>query len=323
MPTSCPNCGTLLESDAVGVCPACHHRLRKMEVEGATEDSRWCESCGSPIPRDANVCPECGMPAKGAFDEETSERFSVRAHTPDAEGEEAREVELKSAIPPAPTEGEARVSTDERRKRERMLLVAALAALLLVGGTTLYIARPWDPYAYRTHATEDADTSMEGFPGEKNHLSSQDLREEEEYKAEVSKNAALLDSVYERLGKLGNDTKQAHNDLVTRLDGGSASGDSEEMSAVFQIQQELNDIKSELEDMDTKDAQQQERSKELTVLMDYLRGAVDVLANAWSALASNNASLSSVSSARGIMNGGVGTRGFDEWYELFSNAYES
>ena len=287
------------------------------------DDSRWCESCGSPIPAGTNVCPECGMPVKGAFDEEVGERFSVRAPLPRQEDKELGDAELKSAIPPSPKEGEALVSVDERRKRERMLLVAALAALLLVGGTTLYIARPWDPNAYRTHATEDADTSMEGFPGEKTHLSSQDLREEEEYKAAVAANEEVLNSTYTRLGELGNQTEQARDDLVARLEKGSTPNDSESMSKVFEMQQELNDIKSQLDGLDIKDSQQQERNKKLLVLVDYLRGAVDVLANAWSALANNDAATSSASYARGIINGGVGKRGFDEWYELFSNAYVS
>lgn len=261
------------------------------------------------------------MPVEGAFDEEQRERFSVRP-TYDAEREEKEpEPELNSAIPPAPEVGDKRVTAEERHRRNRLMIVSALAAILLVGGVTLYITRPWDPDAYKTHATEDADTSMEGFPGEKPHLSSQDLKEEEEYKETLKASENAMNEVHERLGTIAQEAKDSR-DLLVSVGSKPYLFDDGAYEGVAQMQQDLNEAKSKLEGLSLEDAQRVRRD-ELLVLVDYLRGATGVLADAWSAAGQDAGKPDQMVRANAILRGSAGSRGFDEWYELFKNAYAS
>lgn len=323
MSVACPNCGTHIEDPNTEVCPACRHRLGSGPTMDVEEDVRWCESCGSPIPAGNKACPECGMPVEGAFDEEQRERFSVRP-VYDAKKESRQEPELNSAIPPAPETGDKKVSAEERRRRNRLMLVSALAAILLVGGVSLYITRPWDPDAYKTHAMKDADTSMEGFPGEKTHLSSQDLKEEEERKALVSEMESAMNEIYARLETIANEAKESRDLLVSTGSTGSKQYlyDDAAGEQVAQMQRKLDDAKSQLEGLSL-DSAQKERKEKILVLVGYLRGAVDVLANAWSAASQDAGSPDQMVRANAILRGSAGSRGFDEWYELFQNAYAS
>ena len=317
----CPNCGTLIE-DSCPVCPACHHRLDR--GQSSNDDSvRWCESCGSPIPYARDACPECGLPVEGAFDDD-GERFSVEKGSATAESLKEDEAKrLVSAVPPTPKSGESPAASDSGHGRKRLIMASALAALLLVGGTTLYITRPWDPNAYVTHTTVEADTSMEGFPGEKGHLSSQDRIEETRQQAINEQLGETLAKDKERLSAIADSMDACHGDLVEYLDKGQLP-DGRDLDASMQsVGDELSALREEVDKLDIKDAQLADRREKMHVLFEYLAGAKNVLSDAWSAAKRDNGSLAAILEARTALAGGVDSRGYDEWIQLFRNAYAS
>lgn len=315
----CPSCGTLIPDD-VSRCPQCHHHIGAT-IATAEEEQRWCESCGSPIPADMDACPECGMPVDGAFNEAEGERFSVGSVVSEPEPKNAGFV---SAIPPAPKKGQGELPVEERRRHTRLVMLAALAALLVVGGTTLYIVRPWDPNAYTTHATEDADTSMEGFPGERDYLASQDRSEEAAYQESVAQTMDAANSIYNRLGEMLQTLDGSYDAINEYLKRGYLLGDDEtHTDALAQVQKELSEDREYLDSVEYNDSELLERCKEVSVLIDYLEGGTDVLSLAWSTAKSGEKSPDTVFKVRSIVQGSLESRGYEAYRELFANAYES
>ncbi len=305
--------------DEAEVCPACHHRLKSTHAEEDYE-ARWCASCGSPIPGGLNACPECGMPIKGAFDEGRGERFSVgkvvEAKKPEAQG-------FKSAVPPAPRNGGEAVLTEERPRNTRLALLAVLTALVVVGGTTLFIVHPWNHSVYATHALMDADTSMDGFPGELPYLHSQDRVEEGEYQTQLNIAIQQVNDVYKRLGELAAMLNESHQSLRACIDRGYVmADDSVRTTEMAGMQKELEDDATMLSGIDfPKETEFMKKRNDLLVLVGYMRGAANVLADAWSMARRENGSPDVVFHVRSILEGERSDHGFQEWFELFSNAY--
>ena len=314
----CPCCGTLVSDDA-RVCPACHYRLGGKRP-AVSDEARWCASCGSLIPAGHDVCAVCGMPVEGAFDKEPGERLSVGkvVHAPAKEDD----TELMSAIPPAPKRGEDVALTEGRPQRIRLMLAAAIAALVLVGGTTLYIVKPWDPNAYSTRATVAADTSMEGFPGERTYLSAQDRAEEAQRQAELDEAQRQIDEAYARLGELMEQVELAHDVIEDYLSTGSAADSATPYAATVATQRELDSLEEQLRRIGEEHSDYVERCDETLVLLGYLRGATDVLARSWG-IVNQGDSPETVFYVRSLLEGEMGERGYDEWHELFVNAYKS
>lgn len=314
----CPICGTLVVDEAE-VCPACHHRLKTAPVVG-DDEARWCASCGSPIPTGLNTCPECGMPVEGAFDEGLGERFSVGKVV---EVEKPEALGFKSAVPPAPQNGGEAVSSAERPRHTRLVLLAAIAALVLVGGTTLLIVQPWNPNAYATHALVDADTSMEGFPGEWPYLSSQDRVEEGEYQAQLDAAVQQVNSMQSRLGELAATLESSYQSLKAYIERGYVMGDDgTRVSEMTTVQKELEGYATTLNEISfSKESEFMKQRDDLLVLVGYMRGATDVLVEAWSTAIRENGSPDVVFNVRSIVKGDHSDHGFKEWFELFSNAY--
>lgn len=204
----CPFCGTHID-DGLTVCPACHASLGAA-AHALKSERRYCASCGALIPDGATACPSCGMPL-------TSED-SIMMHPLSMEGEDgAGDDQATDAIPriisaiPNAEEPFSATSANERMPRRRVFIFAFVAALAVVGGTTLAITQPWNPQAYSTKATEEADTSKAGYPGEVSKLSGQD-------KGISVKSAADLDA----------ETFQTLSDAYTQMaDLRTKLGDSE------------------------------------------------------------------------------------------------
>ncbi len=266
------------------------------------------------------MCPECGMPIEGALDERLGERFSVgkvaEVHEPRAQG-------FKSAVPPAPRNGGEAVPSAERSRHTRLVLLAAIAALVLVGGTAIFIVRPWNPNAYATHALVDADTSMEGFPGEWPYLSSQDHVEEGEYQTQLDVAVQQVNGVHERLGELAAALDSSYQALKAYMERGYVMGDdSTRASELVAAQKELEGCATELGDISfPKETEFMKQRDDLLVLVGYMRGATDVLIEAWSTAVRENGSPDVVFHVRSIVEGDHSDYGFQEWFELFSNAY--
>ena len=312
----CQNCGTFVD-DALDVCPACHASLRPKAIP-IREDQTWCASCGSHIPSGSKTCPECGMPVKGAFeeDDEVPSLLAVRQSTEDA-------APLLSAIPPAPSGGEDEQLVAGRGMRNRLTLVAALAALLLVTGTTLFITRPWDPNAYVTHSFQDADTSMEGFPGEVSHLSSQDFVKDAEFKASEQQFSELLDRFDEELGAIA----QSADALEDRLESFVVAGKADDMSGTgkeaYDLRERLSSAKATVSELDLTGTQLAERRDSLLVLASYLAGETEALVKACTAAEQANGSADDASAVRVALGTKVDGHTLKEWHDLFRNAYHS
>jgi RNA polymerase subunit RPABC4/transcription elongation factor Spt4 len=307
----CPNCGTLVK-DGLDVCPACHAYLGDTLIH-TTSDVLWCESCGSAIPSGRDTCPVCGMPVAGAFDEDYEDQ--------EVDGEDASA--LVSAIPPDPSETPEGLQSIEERPRElRHLLIAATAALLLVGGGALFITRPWDPDAYITHATTDADTSMEGFPGTVTHLPSQDRVEDAVWQAYLGDVDDFLTSFHDRMGEMSREAEVLYGSLPGITPNGDMSVVRDRALVSARLREELVDTSTLAARLVLPDAELDKRRDKLLVLSTYLRGELDILQQAWEA-ASNEKDLRAAGvAASGAVKQSSEGRSLNEWRDLFRNAYE-
>ena len=308
----CPSCGTLVR-EGTSVCPACHATITTDAIE-PSEDVRWCVSCGSAIPEDEDTCPVCGMPAGGEFEEDGVEEKPQSVDV--AEG-------LASAVPPMPQEGdEDGELIKDAPRRMRMVVTAVLAALVVVGGTTLYITRPWDPQAYSTHATEDADTSMEGFPGEVAHLSAQDRSAEAEQKEYEKKASKVMDGFFVRMGEMSGDADTLYQDLTTYFNTRDADGVAEKAASASALLEELDTTTKEIEGYTLEDDDLKSQRESILMLSSYLRGVLDTLNNAWAAAAESGAANGAADDAYAAFQWGSNGKSYDEWRTLFVNAYK-
>ncbi len=307
----CPNCGTLVK-DGLDVCPACHAYLGDT-LNQSTSDVLWCESCGSAIPSGRDACPVCGLPVAGAFDESFEDR--------EAAGEDASV--LVSAIPPDPSENpEGLQAIEERPQKLRHLLIAATAALLLVGGGALFITRPWDPDAYTIHATTDADTSMEGFPGTVTHLSSQDRVEDAVWQAYLGDVDDFLTSYHDRMGEMSREAEVLYQTLPGIAPNADMSVVRDRALVSSRLREELIETSTLAARLVLPDTELDKRRDKLLVLSTYLRGELDILQQAWDAASKETDARAAGVAASDALRRASDGRSLNEWRDLFTNAYE-
>ena len=312
---NCPHCGASIP-DGMEACPACHVKLIGPDVSG--EPTVWCESCGSPVPEGVEACPVCGLPVKDAYEDWDEEETTVVKEAPKEDGEAAS---LTSAIPPAPEAGDAERGTDDAPTHMRLVIVAAIAALLVVGGTTLYITRPWDPNAYITHATEDADTSMEGFPGTVTHLSGQDLIEDSE-RTEYLKNAErTTDDFMKLMGEVDAECAELEVPVEDFLETGLLGESSGSAAKAESMRERFETAYEEVAGFDMRGSSYEERHGSILVTAEYLQGRVRCVCDAWTALESFPEPDDAIVAVRAAVNGGVDGRSLAEWRDLFVNSY--
>lgn len=312
----CPSCGTLVQ-DGLDVCPACHASLALTQLE-AEPDVTWCESCGAAIPRGAPTCPECGMPVDGAYDDEYEEPLHEEKPQVDVSP-------LVSAIPPEPAQNPelpTRSPEDEQR-RIRYLVIAAVAALVLVGGGALYITRPWDPEAYSIHAVEDADTSMEGFPGTVTHLTSQDHVEDAAWTSYLADAQGFLEAFSNRMGVMANDADALYDLLPGRLVAGDITRVHDRARATLKLREELDNTTRIATRLVLPDPSLDASRDALIVVANYLGGELDALEKAWAAVDEAEGLEQAGEAARIALQQSSGEHDFTEWRSLFKNAYES
>lgn len=321
MPVVCPGCGLIVEGGA-DVCPACHHALR-LQRDVTTEKRRWCGSCGSPIPEGLDACPECGMPVVGAFDSDADELLdSIRAE------EERRLTKLEdspsliSALPPLPTDGENSIPPHEYHERSRLLLGSALAALALIGSMTLGITKPWVTSPPPIQVREDADTSMDGFPGELSHLTSQDLSAEDDYQGEIAVQKAELEEAYRQMGALSGKLDDAYEKMKEYLALGQRRAGDDSTSRALELRDEAGRISEKIEGMALTAPDLSGLRERYRVLAGYLSGASQVLSQAWIKADQMKGSQEAVFLVRSVLEGEE-SYSFEEWMSLFKNAYSS
>ncbi len=266
------------------------------------------------MPYDADVCPVCGMPTEEAFED----KDEPPAPSPDDTSA------LVSAIPPDPSKSPEPIqSLEERHRRLRLLVFATALALVVVGGGALFITRPWDPEAYSIHATEDADTSMEGFPGTLTHLPSQDHVEAAAWESYLGDSEAFLQEFYRRMGAMQQEIDLLYETLPGLFSPGDMATARDNDLACAKLSAELADVSKLATRLVLPETELDERRDTLLVVSSYQRGELDILAKAWHA-ASAEGDLTEAGRAASIaLQRGTDSHDFNEWRNLFRNAYES
>ncbi len=232
----------------------------------------------------ATECPHCGMPVSDralTAADIVNQRVS-KIEPADEEMEDTHSMaRIQSAIPPTPEDGYHDDAAMERFPRWRVILLAAVASVLVVGGGALAIFRPWDPDAYVTHATEDADTSMEGFPGFVQSLSGQDKKANAGSSAgEVVTPADMVTESYQRLGALSEQADENAALLSTYLGGdGSVKDSGYEQAEDISI--EVSNIISQMSQLAGGSSDAAADASNVTTLGNYLRNRMDAIQSAW------------------------------------------
>ncbi len=296
------------------MCPACNG---KVTDDNTVDDAQvWCASCGSLVPEGAPDCPVCGLPVEGAFDDEADAKASASEDVTDADGPT-----LESALPPSPEENSDEVSTNNAPAHLRLVVVAVIAALLLVGGTALLITRPWDPNAYMTHATEDADTSMEGFPGTVTHLEGQDIIEGKERQAYLEDADKKMGDFILLLGNLSSECAELERPVEKYLESEELEEGSGRLDRVREMGEQLSVATDEIEGLDLRGSEYKASQGQALVTAQYLKGRVDTLCGVWEALESAEEPSSAIVAVKSAVTNGKDGRSLEEWRMLSDNAY--
>lgn len=268
----CPYCGTHI-ADGLTICPACHADLTKAVPDAsAIQTERYCKSCGALIPEGATVCPNCGMPVEEEAIQ-PAEKAAVQLQ------QQQEKPHLASAIPAA-SDPYSATTANERMPRRRVFLVSFIAALIVVGGAVLLITQPWNPDPYSLKATEAADTSMAGFPGERSKLASQDSDINDATKNGDQQIFEEVNNYYADLGDLKDKLYSSEQSLRDALD----SRNPDYTQGYQTAQQDANDLSNlinKIQDIDTSTGTYNDDINNITTLGNWLRNWSDELMNAW------------------------------------------
>lgn len=283
----CPNCGTHIKDGALR-CPACHADLG-MTITLPKISDTWCPTCGILIPKGSESCPHCGTPVTGPTTRTTpssrtnEEAFEAAEH--EIFDREATNVmaRIESAVPAEPDPYDA-TGEHDHMPRTRVMVVAALAAVLVVGGGVLAITHPWNADAFSTRATEPADTSMAGYPGEVLSLSGQDRSAGSGESAVVSGDQTTYQTLLEIYQELGSLEKELEASAVS-LGSVGISGTQEQRAAGLATQTDiavrLSNAIARLDVVDVTSGTYVESRNDLYTLGNWLRNWSDALTQAW------------------------------------------
>ncbi len=256
-----------------------------MGVAGGSMDFEsdvWCENCGSQLPRGATQCPHCGTPVSTSPVTVASivdEKVASIGHTGELAGDTSSMARLESAVPPEPDDGYVSSGSRERLPRRRIVVTAVTAALVFVVGGILIVTKPWDPDAYLTHAMEDFDTSMAGYPGFLEVLTGQDssrvVTEEDDSGSGDSKYDALLEA-YTDLADIAEAADEAALDL-DELQAGTSIDVDAVSSQVSALSIRVSNLISNLGQLDMSGTPYEEDQQNIITLANYLRNRLDVM----------------------------------------------
>ena len=309
----CPFCGAPVEGK-LDRCPACHMPLG--DGLAVSSQPRWCESCGTPVPEGLDACPQCGMPTgDGASIPSDAGIWRWERTRRDAQ---PRPVTLVSAIPDTTIDGTEVLLTEEHESRGRLIALALAAAVALVGGATLYITRPWDPNAYAIHAFEDADTSMEGYPGLRTHLS-QDASARDEEQALEQQADASLDAFRTAMADHSLEADAIEADLESYIAGEAYDASDVERRA-HRLRETFAGELEGVEGIRVSAGPVEDKRQSLLVLAGYLTGELETLDRAAALVSQGNDRMLAVANAKDALAGGIDGYSFDEWRDLYLNA---
>ena len=281
------------------------------------DESIWCASCGSPISPGSEACPVCGMPIVDSFDIVVSSEVTDDAPI----GPESPE--LVSAIPPEPVSGSDPDEDEQGPSRSRITLVSVVAAVVLMGGLVLFVAKPWSPNPPITHATQDADTSMAGFPGTVQYLRGQDLLVNDDGKEYAPRAEKLVTAFRSQLGTISEAAGVLEQELRQFMDGEKVDDARTRQARAVRLRSDLVSLADRVMLLSLNDKEVAKERARLAVLTRYLSNELEVLDECWTAATSEADAKKATSNIRGVLARGIEGHSMEEWRKLFVNAYGS
>ncbi|MGI6229477.1 MAG: zinc ribbon domain-containing protein [Tractidigestivibacter sp.] len=331
----CPNCGASVPEGAL-CCPVCHYEFgltQKIPVASA----QWCPTCGALVEPGAEVCPKCGSPLKVKQpDPPISKRMRHMKDLPmvedgDDDQEDTSDTQviprIESAIPSESGQDAATVRHD-RMPRTRMLLFAGGVALAVALCLALLITHPWNPNLYQTHATEDADTSMSGYPGKLDSLTGQDssaATTEAEVQADETTDSAYeaISSAYESLGEYATQIDESFSQFESVGYTGTLQEREDGQATAYQTATDLSNLISQINELSDGDGVYTDDIANLQTLGNWLRNRSDAICAAWDEAVERGDSTSSSSSVPTSLQRIGYSDGTDSYKTLFDENYEN
>ncbi|MEE1044055.1 MAG: hypothetical protein U0L51_01035 [Olegusella sp.] len=189
---------------------------------------------------------------------------------------------IESAVPAGP-DADGPAEEGERMPRTRVSLVAAIASIVIVGGFILLVAHPWDADLFSTRATEPADTSMAGYPGEVKSLSGQDSGSGAAVEERSGDEATYeqLSQIYQRLGEIEDELGQSQRDLEdVGVSGDQATRDAKKANQDA-LATEISNLISQTGQLDVSSGTYADDIENLQTLGNWLRNWSDALSEGW------------------------------------------
>ena len=285
----CPVCGTYIDDGSI-VCRACHARITVVRA-GKREPWRWCSSCGVRLGWADEICPHCGLPQErvrttislssvpevGTADD--TDEF-LAGFEDEVTGESEAEL-FESAIP-AERDPASKVEAQDEMPERRSVVLSLFLSLVVMGGLVMLITHPWSPGTKLIGATEEADTTMVGFPGTVEELSGQDnvgvpgepLEGDDATFAQLTEAYAKLMRYQERAD--GN---------AAQLDQARSTGSLSELTsgrrACEALAVDVRNILAKLAEIDVSSGTYTDDLAHLEKLGEWLQKRVDALTSAW------------------------------------------
>ena len=231
--------------------------------------------------------------------------------------------ELVSAIPPEPVSGSDPEEVDQGSSRGGIMIVSVAAAVALMGGLILFVAKPWAPDSPVTHATEDADTSMAGFPGTVQYLRGQDLLVNDDGKEYAPRAEKLVKAYRSQLGSISEAAGAVEQELQEFVDGKKTDGAQSSQTRALRLRTDLVKLADRVMLLTLNDKEVAKERAKLAVLTRYLANELEVLDECWAIAAKETDSKKAAANIRGALSKGVDGHSMEEWRKLFVNAYGS
>ena len=326
----CPTCSTHIPDGSV-ICPACHASVG-MTMAMPPLQGRWCPSCGVSVGWDDEVCPNCGLPMEKAWGQPLAQdaaELSAAAEPATLEEQIAEEEQDTREIPriesalPAENDPTSKVAIHESMPRIRGMLLAGVASIALIGGVALALSHPWDPDAYSTGATEEADTSMAGFPGTIETLTGQDSHDGAPVEV-LSGDDETYAELLEAYGKLARYKERADENEALFLEVAFTGDLDARTSGKRELEALAIDVSNLIErlgQVDVTSGTYAEERENMLTLANWLRNWVDTLGEAWAADVASTDPAADEASLRAVLASENDESGQSAYKTLFEENY--
>lgn len=299
---------------------------------------RWCPVCGAGVSWDDEVCPSCGLPLDQLWDGADAQAGFVpvpsspsdelpsiiEAELSEEEEEEEEPPRIESAIP-AEDDPHSKLAEQEAMPHTGRLLLAALASVALIGGLAVFITHPWDPDIYSIKATEEADTSMAGFPGTVDSLSGQDSDASADVEVLAGDDAsfALLEEAYTKLGRYATRADKSE-ELYAEV---AYTGDKDERTKgkreADALAIDISNVIDAISQVDVSSGLYADEQEHLLTLGNWLRNRVDTIRTAWTQAAASDDPKADTERLQQLIVADHNSDGLSAYKVLFDDNYEA